>query len=218
MFDDDYESTYTLAYPELKNRNMVATTYIISNYLDGGGITSAQLKILYDNGWDIGNHTQTHANLTTLTQAQIETEITNCKVVLDGLGMTRASKHVAYPYGGYNVTVGDAMTSCGAKTGRGGGTTSLSNIYEDENWPYRLNWTGPGTTPAVTKDRIDKAINQNATAFLVYHELSASLTVDKTSISDFIEVLDYIESLGLQTLTIDEYYRLYSGPITVDHK
>jgi hypothetical protein len=37
-------------------------------------------------------------------------------------------------------------------------------------------------------------------------------------ISDFSAFLEYIESLGLQTITIDEYYRLYSGSIKINHK
>ena len=36
--------------------------------------------------------------------------------------------------------------------------------------------------------------------------------------SQLSDLLDYVESIGLQTLTIDEYYRLYSGSITVNHK
>lgn len=98
-FDDSYLNQFIKAYPIMKAKNMVATSYQISDFVNqpGSHLTSAQLQELYNAGWDIGNHSKTHAHLNTLTQQQVEDELTACKDFLNGLGLTRASSHVAYP-------------------------------------------------------------------------------------------------------------------------
>jgi hypothetical protein len=104
-FDDGQLSTYTKAYPYMKSKSMVGTAYAIADEIGlyPTVMTSIQLIEMYNDGWDT-NHTNTHTVLTTLTQAQVETELTVCKGVLDGLGLTRASSHVAYPGGAANAT------------------------------------------------------------------------------------------------------------------
>lgn len=221
MFDDNIESTYTKAFPYLKAKNMVATIYTPSDLIgDVGYINSSQLLDLNAHNWNVGNHTKTHANLNLLTQQQVIDELEACKVVFDNLGLTRASNHVAYPLGNYNATVLAALLSWGAKTGRSVGDNSL-NVY-NKQFPYKLISGNPHntTTLAVVKARIDSVIALQNVCAIGFHDLvDADPSVDTNwLVSDFKAVIDYIESLGLQTLTIDEYFRLYSGPITVHHK
>lgn len=226
FFDDGDEGAYTKAYPLLKAKNMVATAAIISSAVNSAQrLTSANLIELNKNGWDIANHTKTHPiPFTSLTQAQQEAEINDCKSFLDSLGLTRASLHVVYPGGIEDATTLQAMAVVGAKTGRlaGGGRYSL---YEQGTYylgyPYKINVSGinAGTSLATAKGYINDALDFKAPISLVFHELyDSNPGTDGWLTSNFSDLLDYIESKGLQTLTIDEYYRLDSGPITVDHK
>jgi peptidoglycan/xylan/chitin deacetylase (PgdA/CDA1 family) len=219
MFDDGYESTYSLAYPLMKARNMVGTVYSIPDRFGVDGyMTVSQLKELYANNWDIGNHTKTHAHLADLNLPEIVTELEDCKTILDGLGLTRASNHVAYPFGEASFTVLAAMKSWGAKTGRGWNPIISNSSHYDYWWPYRINWRDPGTLDQV-KTVIDNSVKENAQCVLVFHNLvTGVLGRYEWNISDFESILDYLISQNVQTLTIDEYYRLYSGPITVTHK
>lgn len=116
------------------------------------------------------------------------------------------------------------MSSWGGKTGR------LTNDV-DFNWydqgvyhlgyPLKINSRGISytTSLATAKKYIDKAVAYNSIIVLLFHNIVDSVTIsDQWATADFEGLLDYIEFLGLQTLTIDEYYRLNSGPITVTHK
>jgi peptidoglycan/xylan/chitin deacetylase (PgdA/CDA1 family) len=210
MFDDCNREVYDLCFPLMHKRKMVGTIYQISSAI---GISdfckTAELKEMYDNGWDIANHSKSHADLSTKTEQEVIDELEGCKLVLDAGGMTRASRHIAYPYGAANATVLAAMVSWGAKTGRGWGISVNYNNYHGE-YPYRLNWAGPSTL-SNAKSRLISSINQN-TYTVVFHKLT-----DVWTVSEFEEFLDFATSLGFKTITIDEYYRLFSGPITLNH-
>ena len=216
MFDDADVSVYNVAFPLLKARGMIATVYIVSDWIGTNGrLTAVQLQELYANGWAICNHSKTHVDLRTLTQQQVYDELESCQIVLDGLGFNGSSKHVAYPSGFYNDTVLAAMTAWGAKTGRDVGR--YYNSY-DYGWPFLLH--GPVlATLALIEGLIDYATSQNQVSPILFHKLVESNPVGSDIIiSDFTAYLDYIRLLNLQTLTVDEYYRLYSGSIIVHHK
>jgi peptidoglycan/xylan/chitin deacetylase (PgdA/CDA1 family) len=218
--DDGWASNYTKMYPILSAKNMVATPYIISDLIGTNNfMTSSHLSELYTQGWDIGNHSKAHVNFTTLTQAEIETELNGCKTVLDGLGLTRASNHVAYPNGGYDADVLAAMISFGGKTGRS--VIQTFHQYYPIDWPYKLHTLLPEntTTLAAVEAYIVETLKLKGTPIISFHEIvDASPTQYQWLTSGFSALIDYIEAQGLQTLTIDEYYRLYSGSITVKHK
>ena len=66
---------------------------------------------------------------------------------------------------------------------------------------------------------VDLAILKKEVMVLQLHELvTTNALTYEWLVSQFSDLLDYIESKSLQTLTIDEYYRLYYGTITVNHK
>jgi peptidoglycan/xylan/chitin deacetylase (PgdA/CDA1 family) len=67
-FDDGLEGQYTKAYPYMKSKGIVGTCAIIGSFVDstpagtiGGYMTSPQLSELVANGWELGNHTWSHA-------------------------------------------------------------------------------------------------------------------------------------------------------------
>jgi peptidoglycan/xylan/chitin deacetylase (PgdA/CDA1 family) len=224
MFDEIYSSTFIKAYPLLKSKNMIATGYINLSVLNSSGFcTNAQLIELYGKKWDIGNHSQTHVDFTTLTKEEIKTELTNCKNALDSLGLNRASSHIAYPGGRWNNTVNEAMIEWGGKTGRGGPLVQYipMNAY-DGLFPYELYTHQIDNTDSVdsVKTKIQNAYKSNYIPIILFHELvdSNANVAEKWIVSYFSDLLDYLESENIQTLTIDEYYRLYSSAITVHHK
>ena len=225
-FDDTSENTYLKAYPLIKAKGMVATAYVISNQIGSASrMTAVQLQVLNAHMWDIANHTKDHAILTTLNESQQEADIVDCKNVLDGLGLTRASLHVSYPGGNNDANTLLAMAAVNAKTGRTIGGYGYS-MYEQGTYllgfPFKLNANGPinTTTLAAMKTIIDNCVALNISCMLYFHDIVDSNADISTKwlTSQFSDLLDYIESLNLQTLTIDEYYRLNSGPITVHHK
>jgi len=218
-FDDNLDNTYTVAYPLIKSKNMRASVYVTSSWHnEANHMTTAQLQELNNNGWVIGNHSATHPDFTTLTEAQILTELQTCEALLTGIGLSANTKHVAYPGGKYDVDTLAAMVTYGAKTGR-----SVDQIISDYDYlyPYELNAWAVAATQSVNtiKAFIDTIILNNAVGILLFHGLVESgATNYQWTIANFTEIINYIETLGLQTLTIDEYYRINSDAITVYHK
>ncbi len=223
-FDDGRTSHYTAAYPCLKPYRMVATSYVISNWIDRSlGMTRAQLAELDSQGWDIGNHTRDHTNLVTggLTDEEITAEFADCKAALDGLGLTRASMHGSMPFNNWN----DACTVDAQAAG-------MLSIRDDTEvwhrycglphyswflWPRFGNMLNDSTTLAEAKARVDNTIaRQQPLVFLADGFRNAAGPTD-WAISDFKILVDYIASLHLPTLTITELYQLTAGPIVVSH-
>lgn len=218
-FDDVDASVYSLAYPQLSSRKMVGTAYMVSDWIGTAGkLTAAQLQDLYAAGWDIGNHSKTHATLTSLTQQQVQDELEACETALEALGLTRGTKHVAYPSGSANATVWAAMAAWGAKTGRGGGIGTPYDRY-DIGFPYKINWTNLPAL-ATAKLNVDRAIVTNVTLIYVFHTFSegGSDTGLNWTMATFTEFLDYLITKGVKTLTMDEYYSANSGVITTAHE
>lgn len=214
-FDDGKASDYTEAFAYMQAKGMAGTSYVNSSTINTAGyLTESQLIEMDAAGWDIGSHTALHSQLAGQTQAAQELQIADCKTYLDGLGLTRASGHVAYPFGSYDANTLLAMTAQAAPTGR---TVSahmgqLSNYatYWHELPGQRVNTT---VTLAQAKSFIDDCICRGVVSILYLHGLAASPAYEGWTISDFRALVDYIYSKKLVSLTISQLYALHIAPL-----
>lgn len=214
-FDDAIKSVYTQAFPYMDAKGLSGTIYAIKNLTGSLStfMTVSELAELYNKGWSIGNHTETHTNLSTYaTQAEVEAELRNNKLWLDSLGFNRASLHVAYPQGGYNDKVLAAMNATGMKTGRTTVPRKQAAPVED----YRLltvNGFSNLTTLAEAKGWVDQAIKTGGTTMLLLHDLVASPTIGvEWGIANFKALVDYVVSRRVDVVTIDEWYEGLTNP------
>lgn len=101
-FDDGNENAYTRAFPILQKYDFIGTAYIVYNYV---GVTNymdkAQIRELYEAGWEIGSHGISHVDLTKRTDRQ-EAEIIESKRKLEMLLEVPISTF-AYPFGSYDA-------------------------------------------------------------------------------------------------------------------
>src|SRR5690625_2535553 len=75
-FDDGFKSVLENAFPILNRNNVTATAFIIADKIGHPGyLTEDDLKFLHEHGWEIGNHTLTHAALTDVRPSTIREEI-----------------------------------------------------------------------------------------------------------------------------------------------
>ncbi len=99
-FDDGYDDLYQYAYPVMKSRGMVATAYLIGFCLDAEGcISTEQVRMMAESGWEFGVHSMSHQNLTTVSD--LNYEMYQPRVLLErklNLPLTT----FAYPYGAGN--------------------------------------------------------------------------------------------------------------------
>ena len=219
-FDDGYASVYDHAFDKLSAIGERATMYLQTELAPIGApnyLTVAQLTAMRDAGWSIANHTVEATNLTTVTEAEAETALTDAKEDLDGWGFTRASAHVAYPGGNYNETVLKAMADAGMLTGRNiQGTYYHPALNTHGDAAYML----PGksidqATLATLQGYVDDCVTYNRQMILYTHDLvETSPGSGELQISIFNDFCDYVQDQGVAFMTIDDLYRSLSGPVT----
>ncbi len=123
-FDDGYKSVIEFAFPILKKYNFTATVFVISNFIGkrndwdfGFGIKFKHLdwddlKILCENGWEIGSHSANHQALTLLDEEKIKNELETSKFEIEkNLGIKITS--FAPPFSRYNEKVVKLAFDCG---------------------------------------------------------------------------------------------------------
>ena len=104
-FDDGFQDILTNALPILKEFNFTATVYLPTQFISEEGLffkdtrclTWQEVMELQSNNIEIGSHTVTHPQLASLTQQEVENELTNSKAVIeDKLG--KSCNSFSYPY------------------------------------------------------------------------------------------------------------------------
>ncbi|MFT5886135.1 MAG: peptidoglycan/xylan/chitin deacetylase (PgdA/CDA1 family) [Arcticibacterium sp.] len=107
-FDDAPASHYSVVAPLLKEFGFGATFFVCEfppNYKDSTLYMNwRQIKALANMGFEIANHTQTHANVTNLSQAQFNEELAYIENKCDSLGISNPT-NFAYPGYGLNSKV-----------------------------------------------------------------------------------------------------------------
>lgn len=108
-FDDGYKDFILEAYPLLERYNFTATIFVIANNIDAAVFLSEDdIIYLANRGFEIGSHSESHANLTNSSNAQLTSELKDSKQTLEGL--TGKSVTVfSYPAGQYNNHVVEAV-------------------------------------------------------------------------------------------------------------
>jgi peptidoglycan/xylan/chitin deacetylase (PgdA/CDA1 family) len=117
--DDNETSVYSLMYPALKKYSFPATSYVVTDWMGTPDHMSwKQLKTLQNTGkWEIGNHTQSHLNLTTLSASDMKAQITNAQSAFSKNGI-KTPKAFAAPYGEFGSQTVSALKSLGFTSNR----------------------------------------------------------------------------------------------------
>lgn len=122
-FDDGYIDAYTAALPLLQQHGFVATFYIISGFVGQPGYMGwPEIRALRDAGMEIGAHSVTHPDLTTLGLEELRAQVAQSGATIAAeLGAPVLS--FCYPGGRFNDTV--------AAVARESGYTSATTTMPD---------------------------------------------------------------------------------------
>jgi peptidoglycan/xylan/chitin deacetylase (PgdA/CDA1 family) len=219
-FDDAYEDQWLYSVPLLRSHHMTATYYVITMNEDQSNeccMSWEQLDALQAEGNDIGGHTITHPNLTTLTRAQATHEVCGGRQDLINNGITDP-RSFAYPFGSYNATVESVVRQCGYTTARAGGGISDSNTDPGPPYaetippgnPYALptiapNGSQPMKLPVMKAFVSAAAANGGGWLVITFHDVCHAKAADYTdcmsqygSVVDtvFGQFLDWLQSAG----------------------
>jgi hypothetical protein len=207
-FDAGYASGYTEGIAYCISKGIKGTMYLDPDYIDiTGRMTSAQLATAYNAGWAASIYpTKWHTGEMD-TQSQAKAELLRVKNWLDGLGYTRASAHVGYPYGQANDYALAAMAEVGIKTGRSSDTRSTTMTQFWPPWDlYNIQRVSisSSTTLATAKNYIDTAVKYGIPVIFIFHTLTETPSDNDWSISNFQAWLNYGIAKRIDFLAIDE--------------
>ncbi|MBC8044915.1 MAG: polysaccharide deacetylase family protein [Rhizobacter sp.] len=123
-FDDGYEDTFTEAFPLLSQFGLTASLFVTTDVMGKPNswdanffgafnhISLSQVAELSVAGWHIGSHAKTHRALTTLSEADLKTELDVSRQVLeDATG--KAVTEISFPFGKFDGRVLRACRKAG---------------------------------------------------------------------------------------------------------
>ena len=112
-FDDGYEDNYTVAWPLMRKYGYVGTFNLVYDSLSlPGHMNRAQARQLAADGNEIGSHTVSHSDLTSLDSAHVRMEVTESKQKLEAL-LGEPVITFCYPEGRRNRHVVQAVRDAG---------------------------------------------------------------------------------------------------------
>jgi peptidoglycan/xylan/chitin deacetylase (PgdA/CDA1 family) len=123
-FDDGDENVYTNAFPVMREMGFPGVLYIISSAVGSKAhLTSAEILEMVSAGWEVGDHSMTHLNLTS-DHGQVWTEASQSRQKLKAdLGIPIDT--FAYPYGAADTFVMTKVSQYGYQAAVGLGSSSL---------------------------------------------------------------------------------------------
>ncbi|TSC26020.1 polysaccharide deacetylase family protein [Corallococcus sp. Z5C101001] len=211
--DDGWSTQYTAARPALNSRGIPATYYLVTDAIAqgwGGYLSLAQVRTLHTEGNEIASHTRTHPDLTTLTPAQLTSELHDSRVYLSTNVGPACGKDFASPYGAYNATVMAALKPeyASHRTINAGRNFRDTVIYE-----LRANDVSSAVTVATVKGWINQAIAEKSWLIILFHEFTSGTPTRDTQYktSNFTSILDYVRSTGIRTVTVAQGLALTDG-------
>lgn len=145
-FDDGYQNNLLHALPVLLRHGFTATCYGVSQQIGGTNAWDAhkgiaQKPLMTRSEWhqwqgagmDIGSHTRTHVDLTTIAPEAAWEEIATAKHELERCTGVIV-RHFCYPYGHFNETIQSMMQRAGYATA----TTTVRGRATLQDDPYAL--------------------------------------------------------------------------------
>lgn len=210
--DDGRAEVMTKLKPIIDEQNIPITVAIVSNWVGAQYyMTSAQIHLLQDAGWEIASHTVTHQSLTTLTDAQKDDEMKQSKETLVGLGFD--VNNIMYPFGARDAAVVEAARKYyrSARTTYGAAvntcpieTFDVRSVALGAFFEASVSNPSPYTSDSLEfyKYMVDKAVAENG--WLVFTTHCATETFDSVQQGYLRDLIIYIKSLNVDIVTYNE--------------
>ena len=134
-FDDGYKDAYANAFPILEKYNMKGVFYVVA------GWTNREIYLNWDEiiemdraGMEIGSHTMTHRDVTSLIQSpnELKRQIEGSKDLLESK-LGHSINDFCYPYG---TVSNDAITAVYKAGYRTATTTMMGSVKKGDYWMY----------------------------------------------------------------------------------
>lgn len=204
-FDDSWTTQYTNALPILQTAGLKGTFYLTTQPIQEAWddfMTPNQVKDIAQKGHEIAGHTVTHADLTTLSQANINTEIKNSKTYLQNL-TGKTVNAFAYPYGALNATVKNLLSQAGYTSARGVDYDAL-NTKTTDKLALKSMCIETSNPVSEIKAEIDKAKANKQWFILCIHEVKNGGDQYTMTPAKLQEIINYVKQVGIKVVTVQE--------------
>ena len=202
-FDDGTIGQYTHARPVLREANVPATYYLVSDALGWGSVTinPEQARELLGEGNEIGNHTKDHKDLADLTAAQVTAQFADSQDAIEAQVGVRPTT-CAYPHGSSNAAVrAEAEKHFRGCRSTQGGLNERDGLITYDLYSY---YVLQDTTAADVREAAERARARNAWIVFVYHDVEPDpKEPDDVTPERFAAHLDAITSTGIPVQTVE---------------
>jgi peptidoglycan/xylan/chitin deacetylase (PgdA/CDA1 family) len=169
-FDDGYESPYEIGCRSSKQAGFKTTQFIITKLVGSRVRHLGQILAMQNSGHEIGDHTRTHPDLTTLTPEQQKDEIVGAQQDLINLGVTPTS--FAFPFGAHDDSTQSILAAAGFTAAR----TTNKGVNDKNSDPLLLDcWViaPEGVTADINQitQAIDDAQANGKWLILLFHRI-----------------------------------------------
>lgn len=215
-FHDNHVSHYTVALPLFQRRGFKATALTCSAgvYAPGqaGRLTLAQIQGLLGAGWSFMNHGTDHSSFTSLTQAQIETQLADCRTAMLTWGVPDRMTHwCCTAGGGMNDDIYNAFIAQGITSGQGG--AGEANIRFPHPSPLAIGYTPTtGISLATLQSQALAARDGGYLIDYVCHDIGAGGDTTEAIIA---AALDFYKQNKITVFTRENIVDWQSDAITV---
>lgn len=112
-FDDGYMDAYTAALPLLQQQGFVATFYVVNGFVGQPGYMGwPEIRALRDAGMEIGAHSLSHPDLTTLGLEELRAQVAQSGAAI-AAELGAPVRSFCYPGGRFNDTVAAVASESG---------------------------------------------------------------------------------------------------------
>ena len=222
--DDGYDSDFTYVYPKLMSVGFKATSFVNSSKVGTSGrLTLQQMKTMYDNGFDISNHTTDHQTLTDVDYAGQLSRISGCYDYLIANGFYRSAKFFAFPAGAYdaNTLTISPMYSVLARRANGSFMPHFNFGEIDElEYAYPSVTATSSSTVTTMKGHVTNLITSGGVFVWYMHALVESdPTTYQWTVSAYNEFIDYLKTKvddgSLRVMSFGEFYDAINNQVSI---
>jgi len=155
-FDDGHISTYTAAYPILKEKGCAAEVFVATDLISGKSYMNwDHVRELNREGFSIQSHTASHPYLTDLSEGEIEVELRRSKELIES-NLQRRCRYFCPPGGRYNVLVKRVARRAGYEavcTSNVGYNDEKTDPMELRRFPIMVNTSREEFKQIIERDR-----------------------------------------------------------------
>lgn len=214
-FDDAKTTDYTTAFPYMQDRGLVGSIAVNSGLAE---MSVVQMLEMQAAGWSMHNHTTTHANLTTLTAAQMRTELETCRDYLRANGLDSGRSAMILPFGARDTAVDAVVAEYYPNAATVGGETVGFPIWPGFIEPHRIQRISMDVpvTSSTMIGYINSAVARGNSIITMGHNVTTSAISGNTDVVDFKAIMDHVYRLKavgvISNPNLEELFSMRSAP------